>query len=934
MKIFFSYGHDEYENLAQRIKRDLEEEGFEIWIDKENIKGTADWENAIEKGISSSDWLVLLMTEHSVRRPDGVCLDEVSYARFLGKSIAPIMIQEVKPPLCIARIQWIDMKNFVIPGRVYFDEESYQARKDELLSILRGIQQLNLEGEQKSLRSKLNPLDNDVYTAHFRQNFYGRQSLIEYYEKWYNSNKKILWFVGDAGIGKTAFIANLSKIRDEIQAVHFCRYNDNERANPKRALMSIAYYMATQINDYKQKLFELQDLDSLIEKSTNRLFEYLIVEPLSKISYKGKPLVIVIDALDEATLNGRNELADIIAKQFDKTPDWLKIVITSRREALLERKLSKFNPINFSDSTINDNLGDIKGYLSVQLKNHLPKNKQGDNILNELTAKSEGIFLYAKTIVDEIIEGNISIYDVNNFPEGLTGIYIDYFDRIFQSDSHIDYKRDVRPLMEILCATSVPLSEQLICDILMIDEYDFDDISELIYEMFPIRNHVMEPIHKSLIDWLSNPQKSGSYRVSLRRGHHKIADYYIKLIESNHYHADALKYLCKHLIADKRVEEAVTFLCNDMFQNKRIEIMGLDSAVREYLYELEELHHVAVESSALVLNSPVFVNLFSTHRKFFYNSGLYFSLKKCGFDAFLSSKTACWDTNGEIGIVYYYYITESFEKAIDSANKLLKSYSLSAIMQEELRNIIGLCYRKFVDFEQAKEQFLLAYDISKEANEYYYQSTALINLGKIAYHELDWSLAAEYNENGIYYLEKELLATCDNNYKTTLLLFLAEYHRLIAECLIWSGDLSQVDSELESAEKIYQQVQSRDRYYIRYLYTTEFRNLLAGRFLDVYENCDLLLQQATSSYDKSQILFYKSIAALKLRKNDEVIEYTEKAYNYAKDIGAWLEVEEIISVNSMADSDIRDLLDHSNCFQTNTAIQKWLSHAKEFIKKL
>lgn len=445
MKIFLSYGHDEYENLAQRIKRDLEEEGFEIWIDKENIKGTADWENAIEKGISSSDWLVLLMTEHSVRRPDGVCLDEVSYARFLGKSIAPIMIQEVKPPLCIARIQWIDMKNFVIPGKVYFDEESYHARKDELLSILKGIQQLNLEGEQKSLRSKLNPLDNDVYTAHFRQNFYGRQSLIEYYEKWYNSNKKILWFVGDAGIGKTAFIANLSKIRDEIQAVHFCRYNDNERANPKRALMSIAYYMATQINDYKQKLFELQDLDSLIEKSTNRLFEYLIVEPLSKISYKGKPLVIVIDALDEATLNGRNELADIIAKQFDKTPDWLKIVITSRREALLERKLSKLNPIDFSDSTINDNLGDIKGYLSVQLKNHLPKNKQGDNILNELTAKSEGIFLYAKTIVDEIIEGNISIYDVNNFPEGLTGIYIDYFDRIFQSNSHIDYKRDIRP---------------------------------------------------------------------------------------------------------------------------------------------------------------------------------------------------------------------------------------------------------------------------------------------------------------------------------------------------------------------------------------------------------------------------------------------------------------------------------------------------------
>ena len=130
MKIFLSYGHDEYENIAQRLKRDLEAEGYDIWIDKEGIKGTADWENAIENGISTSDWLVLLMTEHSVRRPDGVCLDEVSYARFLGKNIAPIMVQDVKPPLCIARIQWIDMKNFLIPGKAFFDEKSYQKKKD------------------------------------------------------------------------------------------------------------------------------------------------------------------------------------------------------------------------------------------------------------------------------------------------------------------------------------------------------------------------------------------------------------------------------------------------------------------------------------------------------------------------------------------------------------------------------------------------------------------------------------------------------------------------------------------------------------------------------------------------------------------------------------------------------------------------------------
>lgn len=129
MKVFLSYGHDEYEPLAKKLKADLEEVGIHVWIDKEEIKGTSDWEIKIEEGISNSEWIVILMTNHSVRRPDGVCLDEVSYARFLNKKIAPIMIENVKPPLCIARIQWIDMQNFLNPNKNYLNENAYAEKK-------------------------------------------------------------------------------------------------------------------------------------------------------------------------------------------------------------------------------------------------------------------------------------------------------------------------------------------------------------------------------------------------------------------------------------------------------------------------------------------------------------------------------------------------------------------------------------------------------------------------------------------------------------------------------------------------------------------------------------------------------------------------------------------------------------------------------------
>lgn len=932
MKIFLSYGHDEYEKIAERLKVDLEKEGFEVWIDKAEIKGGADWEINIETGISTSDWLVLLMTKHSVRRPDGVCLDEVSYARFMGKKIAPIMIQEVKPPLCIARIQWIDMKDFFVPEKNYFTENAYQTKKEELLSILKGVRSLGMEGEYKSINTKLRPLDNDVYSEHFSQNFFGRKKLIDYYDKWHLSDKRVLWLVGDAGVGKTAFIANLCSIRGDIQAVHFCRYNDNERADPKRAIMSIAYYLATQIPEYQQILLDMQDMDNLIEKNTRRLFEYLIAEPLHKVTYNEKPIVIVIDALDEATLDGRNELADVISECFEKTPKWVKLLLTSRKEPLLERKLAKFKPINFADSSIYDNEEDIKGYFSFQLKAYLPNGKKGQVILNKMVEKSNGIFLYAKAIVDEILSGQLTVNNIDYFPEGLSGVYYNYFERIFGEERKISYKNDVRPVMEVLCATCAPLSATMMCDILEMDEYEFQEICDLICEMFPTRNGVIVPIHKSIIDWLIDPQKSGSYRVSVKKGHSKIANHLLSKCQNRNWTNYALQYLCLHLLAEEKTEGITNLLCDSDYLNKRISFMGVDSAIRETLLEIEKLYTINVDATHKVMQGCAFTNLFAQYRKFFYNSGLYFQLKRCDFDSFLAINDMSSSVNGQIGIAYYYYITENFNNAICVINKILADQNLRKVEKAELYNVLALCYRKNVDFDKAKENFIFAFKVEEETEEYYNRSISLINLGKIAYHELNWDEADSWNKQGIDYLKKELAISTNNDYQISIKLFIAEYHRLCAEYLIWKGDLKRADEELAQAYETYRKIQSRDRYYIRFLYTSVFRDILAGKYAEVFEDCELLLQQATSLYDKSQILFYRGIAAFKLNLTESFRECVECAYKYAKTIGAWLELEEIVLLSTFVElPDIK--LEHSNIYATNKTLKNWIKYVSEFIDR-
>ncbi|HRW00020.1 MAG TPA: toll/interleukin-1 receptor domain-containing protein, partial [Aminobacteriaceae bacterium] len=94
-RIFISYGHDEHMALAVRRRDDLRERGHEAWFDEERLQPGHDWEGSIEKGLS---WaaevkpraaVVLLLTPHSVRRPDGYCLNEVARALALGLRIIP-----------------------------------------------------------------------------------------------------------------------------------------------------------------------------------------------------------------------------------------------------------------------------------------------------------------------------------------------------------------------------------------------------------------------------------------------------------------------------------------------------------------------------------------------------------------------------------------------------------------------------------------------------------------------------------------------------------------------------------------------------------------------------------------------------------------------------------------------------------------------------
>ncbi|HTX61488.1 MAG TPA: TIR domain-containing protein, partial [Methanobacterium sp.] len=337
LRIFLSYGHDEYVVFAEKLKDDLEDRGHEVWFDVDRLIPGGDWADYIEEGL---DWIsefpnkgvfVLLMTPHSVRRPDGYCLNEISRAIQRGLKVVPIMLVFTEPPLSICRIQWLDMQDCIPLNKKI---NNYEKRFARLLGALEE-DKIDFEGFQSSAYNLLEPIPFDADILKHITRFIGRNWLFKSIDEWVSDkdSSRILMITGNPGSGKTAISSWLCENCKYVEAFHLCQQGHSDKSDPRRAVTSIAYQLSTQFPEYLERLKSL-NLKRLIEESNAKtLFDSLIIQPLSvNFTEPNNTVVILIDALDEATKDGRNELASFISTSFLMAPKWLRLIITTRRE--------------------------------------------------------------------------------------------------------------------------------------------------------------------------------------------------------------------------------------------------------------------------------------------------------------------------------------------------------------------------------------------------------------------------------------------------------------------------------------------------------------------------------------------------------------------------------------------------------------------------
>ena len=939
--VFISYGHGKYDGVVKRLADDLRGFGFQVFLDVDYLK-QGDWEDIINEHILASKYFIFMVSSRSVSH-DGYCLNELCRAGENNSEIIPVKLDESMIPLSINKHQRLSLISSVSPdGEII--ENNYKRFLTSLAEILSGKAQLGFSDADMRLRASLKPVSSKELTYRYYSTFCGRADVFEAFENFLKSNKKVFWLNAGPGTGKTAFSSMLTwRYPEHVGALHLCKFNNSDRVNPKVIISSIAYQLSEAVPQYREKLMALMELDTLFEKNAPRIFEYLLVEPLSGVDCD-RTVAVVIDALDECSFRGSNEICSILQRAKDSLPSWLKFFVTSRNEAIIRRTLLPIADTYVLSAEKTED--DLAEYYRLQF----PEAEQDK--IDLLLSKTEGSFLYAVEIVKQIKDDNLSLDDINFFPVGIYGFFNDCFSRIFDKDNEdsLEYE-SVKPLLEFLCIEQEPTEVAFLEDFLDWDEYVLKNILSRISGLFPIKNGFIEPLHKSLIDWLTSDDMGQDFYISRKNGYKRLLSYIEEQYQSGSWRNNkyVLKYFGSVLIELKQFVRLSQILNDYQLVTAMIDFFEFDSGLESYLAQLEALNASDKQLCVALFSGETFIKIFSENRRLLYNSGMFFKLKDLGLSVALRQDTSDWGLEGEVGKVFYYYIVEDFAKAIKKAASLLGSgdAQMSFSILSELYNVKGLSERKLVRFDDALESFEKSIEYAELAidelddthsDAEFELSLAYLIKGKIYLSTLRFDESNKSCKRAVKILSRKIDEMPESDKRTSNLLFLAEDYRVSAYGYIWQGEFELAEDRLLHAEEIYRENSNTvDRYYIRFQYTSIFLKIMQGQTAGVQQELsELLATVKASKYDKGQLYFLASLDAFLHHGDDpkltaDGLKYAQNASDIYDSIDALLEKSECDLMVSHLSKRLgkRALIDSED----NEYIENWIGYIDSVLNK-
>ena len=140
-QIFVSYSHKNTK-FATKLTKDLEREGYDIWLDSTDIKSGFRWDDEIVKGLNASQVFMILLSETSAASQN--VKDEIGYALDRNLHIIPILIEPCEVPFRLRRVQYVNFTTLRY-------EEGLKAILENLRSALPGVELRPKKKERKPM---------------------------------------------------------------------------------------------------------------------------------------------------------------------------------------------------------------------------------------------------------------------------------------------------------------------------------------------------------------------------------------------------------------------------------------------------------------------------------------------------------------------------------------------------------------------------------------------------------------------------------------------------------------------------------------------------------------------------------------------------------------------------------------------------------------
>lgn len=410
-----------------------------------------------------------------------------------------------------------------------------------------------------------------------------RKELIAKIERWIDHDKDhpICWLNGPAGSGKSAVAQTIAEHCNDnrrLAASFFFFRGSGYRSKFERFIPTLAYQLSLSVPATEPFIRRvLQSEPAITHQSRSYQFQKLMIEPVQAVrtpilSIFAKPMVIVVDALDEC------DDKELMAKFIEVITDAcrrgrrfpFRVFFTSRVEEHLRGKLEATTailPFALPDFDATDDIRDFfrSGFATIHKENrvmqNIPRPWPSSSDLEALVKKASGSFIFASTLMNFV--NDRSDFPHRKLPMALTadaGLDPLYTQVLSAAPRGCHFEQVIGTIMVL----ESPLSVTSLGHLLQIEAAD------ILQALLGVQSILMIPgddnqhirlFHTSLRDFLTKQSRSKHYFVDPPTQHLFIVTKCLDLIgvppkdglcfsgEAQEY---ACAYWCHHL------EQAVT----------------------------------------------------------------------------------------------------------------------------------------------------------------------------------------------------------------------------------------------------------------------------------------------------------------------------------------------------------------------------------------